>query len=324
MLPDSPVSGKLSFQEKLLLAQGASLGATDLPLDALVALASDPQEEIRNAARETLQRIPDEQCSRYLSAQSLPEGVVRHFMDPAHLRPTLLPILLSRPDAPQDAIDHIAGEGGPEIVTVLLDQIDLLKTPALLALKENPTYLLWQKEPPAEGYILEADLLDMLIQEMQAEQPPSAEAVEAALGEEKPQEAGIVRKIARMNVAQRVKLALLGTREERAMLIRDPSKVVFRSVLGSPKLTEADVEGFAALKSVSQDVLRLISTSRKFMKNYIVLRNLVNNPRATIDVTLPLLNRLLPNDLRAISASRDVPDTVRKMAQKLVKARAAN
>jgi hypothetical protein len=323
MLPASPVSGKLSFQEKLLLAQGVSLGAAEPPLDALVTLASDPQEEIRNAARETLRRIPDEQCSRWLAAQSLPEGVARHFLDPAYLRPALLPILLSRPDAPQDAINRIAGGAGPEIVIVLLDQIDLLKTPALIALKENPTYLLWQKEPPAEGYVIEADLLDLLIREMQAEDHSSAEALEATL-EDQPQEAGIVRKISRMNVAQRVKLALLGTKEERAMLIRDPSKVVFRSVLSSPKLTEAEIEGFAALKSVSQDVLRLISTNRKFMKNYTVLRNLVNNPRATIDVTLPLLNRLLPNDLRAVSASRDVPDTVRKMAQKLVKDRTAH
>jgi hypothetical protein len=45
------------------------------------------------------------------------------------------------------------------------------------------------------------------------------------------------------------------------------------------------------------------------------------NPRTPIDVSLPLLNRLLPNDLRAVGASRDVPETIRKMAQKLIKSR---
>ena len=105
------------------------------------------------------------------------------------------------------------------------------------------------------------------------------------------------------------------------MLIRDTSRVVYRAVLGSPKITESEVEGFASLKNVSQEVLRLISMSRRFIKDYTVLKNLACNPRTPIDVSLPLLNRLLPNDLRMVSASRDVPETLRKMAQKLIRSR---
>jgi hypothetical protein len=97
--------------------------------------------------------------------------------------------------------------------------------------------------------------------------------------------------------------------------------VVVRAVLSSPKLSEAEVEAFAAMKNVSQEVLRQISMNRKFMKNYTIMRNLVNNPRLPIDVSLPLLNRLLSNDLRAVANSREIPDTLRKMAQKLHRAR---
>jgi hypothetical protein len=312
-------TGSLSFQEKLSLARGLT---PDEPptLDALVALASDPQEEIRDAARDTLQRIPDEQCAKYLLSPSLSRSVALHFLEPGYFRPVLLPILLIHRDAPQDVIDRLAATAGPEVVAALLDQIDCLKTSTLLALKENPTYLLWQKEPPAEGFVIEVDLLNLLIQEMQKEGPLPAEVAAETPGEDLA-EAGIMRKIAKMNVAQRVKLALLGTREERAMLVRDPNKVVWRAVLSSPKLTEADVETFSSLKNVSQDLLQLISVNRKFMKNYTVLRNLVNNPRTTISVSLPLLNRLLPNDLRSVSLSRDVPDTLRKMSLKLMKER---
>ena len=45
-----------------------------------------------------------------------------------------------------------------------------------------------------------------------------------------------------MKVGSRVKLAMLGNKEERGVLIRDASKVVSSAVLASPKLTDQEVE----------------------------------------------------------------------------------
>ena len=297
----------------------------------LAELISNVQSEDAETSKEAagaLRSLSDEECLDLLAAVSLEQPVARYYLATTNVRLALLPLLLGHPDTPQDAIVTLAGEAGPEIVPIILDQLDLLKTPALVALKANPTYLHWQKQPPKEGYVLEVDLLDLLIQEMETEKPPTVEELEKAFAdvgdsreEEDSEKGGLVRKIARMKVARRVKLALLGTREERAMLIRDTSRVVYRAVLSSPKLTDAEVEGFSMQKNVSQDVLRMIAMSRKFMKNYGVLKNLANNPRTPIDVSLPLLNRLLANDLRALSGSREVPETIRKMAQKLIRSR---
>jgi HEAT repeat protein len=320
-LGDSALSAFAAAQQ----LSAADLAAAQQQLAGLIALASDDSEAVRRGAQETLRGLPDQECHALLLAPFLDPSIPRFFLQPDHCRPALLPALLSHPDTPSEVVTHLAARAGPDLVPVLLDNLDLLKTPALVALKANDTYMLWQKQPPQEGYVLEVDLLELLIQEMESEHPLSEQEVEAALAEvESPlpgEEKGIIRKLAKMNVAQRVKLALLGTREERAILIRDPSKVVFRAVLSSPKLTEMEIESFAALKNVSQDVLRLISMNRKFMKNYTVTRNLAGNPRVPIDVSLPLLKHLLPNDLRSIAVSRDVPDTVRKMAQKLIKTR---
>ncbi|MBI2818379.1 MAG: hypothetical protein HYX73_00225 [Acidobacteria bacterium] len=296
----------------------------------LISIAESADPEASRGASETLIGLSDEECLDLLAALTLEQPIARFFLTPSNVRPALLPLLLGHPDTPQDAIVTLAGSAGPEIVPILLDQLDLLKTPALVALKANPTYLLWQKEPPTQGYVLEVDLLDLLIQEMETEKPPTVEELEAAFSDaevtagdrDEQQKGGLVNKIARMKVAQRVKLALLGTREERSLLIRDASRVVFRAVLGSPKLTDTEVEGFATLKNVHQEVLRLVSMNRRFMKSYTVLKNIANNPRTPIDVSLPLLNRLLPNDLRALSGSREVPETLRKMAQKLIRSRA--
>lgn len=128
-------------------------------------------------------------------------------------------------------------------------------------------------------------------------------------------------RIARMTVGERVQLAMKGTKDERFILIRDGSKVVSAAVLESPKLTDSEVETFAAMKNVQESVLRGIASKRKFMKLYPVIRSLVNNPRTPIDVTLPLLNHLLLMDLKSLSINKNVGDLLRKMAFKLFKDR---
>lgn len=167
---------------------------------------------------------------------------------------------------------------------------------------------------------MELDLLDMLIQEMESPEPPPEQQVVDEEAEEGKAE-GVYSKIAKLTVAKKVVLALRGNKEERAILIRDGSKVVSRAVLSSPKLTESEVESFAALKNVSQDVLRLIAMNRKFIKDYVVVRSLVNNPRLPLDVGLTLLSRLMPQDIRALASNRDVSDTLRKMAAKSVQSK---
>ena len=312
-------------EEKRAVARGAQPVPEPDRLRILVALASDPSEEIRRAAEDTLAHLNDEDCAEWLADSSLEETVARYFLDISRLRPTLLPILLTNPASPTDAIVGLAAKAGPKVISLLLDNLDLLKTSALIALKDNPAYLDWQKEPPTEGVVLEVDLLEMLIAEAEAEDARLAKEGPVAVPEEEEEVAqkhgGVTGKLAKMSVAQKVKLALLGNREERAMLIRDGSRVISRAVLSSPKLTDIEVEGFAAMKNVDQDVFRAITMNRKFMKNYTIMKNLVNNPRLPIDIGLTLIPRLIHNDLLLLGKNRDVPDTVRKMADKLSKTR---
>jgi hypothetical protein len=125
-----------------------------------------------------------------------------------------------------------------------------------------------------------------------------------------------IQKIARLRVGDRVQLAMKGNKEERFVLIRDGSKVVSSAVLESPKLTDSEVETFAGMKNVQESVLRGIAMKRKFMKNYAVIRALVNNPRCPLDLGLTLMNHMLVNDLKALSMNKNVSETLRKMALK--------
>jgi hypothetical protein len=132
----------------------------------------------------------------------------------------------------------------------------------------------------------------------------------------------LLQKIGRMTASERVKAAFIGGREERAMLIRDGARVVQNAVLSSPKLTDPEVEVFAAAKNVHDNVLREIAHNRRFMRNYAVVRNLVQNPKTPLDIALPLVKMLMVFDLKSLQRSRNVSETIRNLAAKYYREKA--
>ena len=122
-------------------------------------------------------------------------------------------------------------------------------------------------------------------------------------------------------MAERIKVAMLGTKEERSILIRDGSKLVSSAVLASPKVSEQEIETFSNMKNVRENVLRDIARSHKFKKNYVVVKNLCGNPRTPLDLSLGLMKNLLAPDLKTLSMNKNIPETLRKMAMKLFQIR---
>lgn len=154
---------------------------------------------------------------------------------------------------------------------------------------------------------------------------PSAARTVAKLASPKPKppveakRLNTVQKIKTLDVKGRIQLALKGNKEERSILIRDGTKVVALAVLEAPKLSDGEVEKFASQKNVLESVLRQIPLKRRFMKNYIVVRNLVANPRTPLDLGLGLVKNLLTQDLKNLSANKEVSETIRKLALKMYK-----
>jgi hypothetical protein len=129
---------------------------------------------------------------------------------------------------------------------------------------------------------------------------------------------GVARQVAKMNFVEKLQAAVKGSREMRAILIRDPSKVIALSVLSSPKVNERDVEAYARMATVSEDVLRVIGTSRLWTKNYAIVVGLSKNPKTPLAVSLRLLPRLNDRDLAMLSIDRNVPDPLRIAARRKV------
>lgn len=135
-------------------------------------------------------------------------------------------------------------------------------------------------------------------------------------GEDGASAQSVTQQLQQMSIVERVRAAMKGTREMRAILVRDPNKMVSSAVLASPKLTMAEVESFAKMASVSEDVLRAIGGNRAWVKNYAVAASLARNPKTPVAMSLNLLPRLIERDVRGLSVDRNVPEPLRLAARK--------
>jgi hypothetical protein len=158
-------------------------------------------------------------------------------------------------------------------------------------------------EPAAAALDTEAPLIDT---------SPKTDEVD----DDTDDEGTALQRLAKLNVPQKVQRATKGSREERAILIRDPNKMISLAVLSSPKLTISEVEAFARAGNVGEECLRTIAMTRAWMKNYNVVAALTRNPKTPVAISMNLLSRLMDKDLRTLSTDRNIPDVLRITARK--------
>ena len=204
--------------------------------------------------------------------------------------------LLAQPDVPEDVREFFAAQG-----IVVAPEVSPRGDAPLVEAEAGPPPDV-DLEAPDEGAHAEAGTA-------------GAADVPARTGRRVP--------VTALPILDRVKLAMRGTREQRAQLVRDPNRLVAAAVLSSPKLTESEVESYARMGSVAEDVLRTIGSSRAWLRNYTVIAALVRNPKTPPTISLPLVPRLNERDQRMLSVDRNVPEAVRVAARKFVVASAS-
>ncbi len=131
----------------------------------------------------------------------------------------------------------------------------------------------------------------------------------------------MINRIMKMGVKDRVKLGMKGDREARNILIRDPNRLVSSAVVNNPRITEQEIEMIASMRSVAEDILRLIAANRQWSKSYNVTHMLAKNPRTPFANVMTIMTKLQLRDLVALSKNRNVSDAVRRQALRLHSAR---
>jgi hypothetical protein len=161
--------------------------------------------------------------------------------------------------------------------------------------------------------------------EAPAEAPPSAMSFEEPLLDtlsELPPDPGPAdpehKMLSTLSVLDRMKLAMKGTREQRATLIRDSNKLVAAAVLSSPKVNEAEIEAFTKMGNVSEDVMRIIGQNRAWTKNYGIILGLCKHPKTPPAIAMSFVQRLNEKDLKMITTDRNAKEGLRLLAKKML------
>jgi hypothetical protein len=166
-------------------------------------------------------------------------------------------------------------------------------------------------EPASEAAAASDEpLVDAAPESVSASPPPDTAA------EQDPERQGAAQRLSLLTIAERMKCAMKGTKEERAVLIRDPNKLVSVAVLSSPKLTESEVESFSKMANVSEEVLRIIGMNRAWIKNYGVVAGLTKNPKTPLAVALKFVQRLNDRDLKLIAMDRNLQEPLKLAVRK--------
>jgi hypothetical protein len=338
-LVDQFRKGGVPRELRLMAAQGAlPLKPNDI-VELLHLLLSDTDESVRQAAEGTLAGLSVDEMRPILKDKETPPGVLAWAVAHREER-ELREVVLQNPSLPDEAVEALAPSLPEHLAElVVINQVRLLRRTSLLeALESNPglnndqrrrlrelreTFRIGEQAappppapepPPVEAAPEEAPEETVTLTE--------EEAVARLLNEDEKQDQekiSVVQKLYRMNTAEKVVQALKGSSGERAVLVRDPNRIVATAVLGSPRLTEVEIERFAAMKNVSDEVLRHIASNKDWTKRYGVVSNLVRNPRTPLALAINMIPRLNPRDMKSIAVDRNVPEVIRKQAQKFVR-----
>lgn len=299
-------SGHARPEQKLAICAGSVPLSPGERVELLAALAFDSDTAVAERAQGVLLTQPLEPFLAALKRPDVDRHLCAYCSDNLGDKPGVADALAANPACPTADVARVAQRMTSDGVQALLDNLERFTSdPQLvMAVTKCPGASAAQRELLAE---LEKGAVALNeIEEAAAEIEPDPVKRET-----------LMQKVAHMNVVQRLTLALKGGRTERMLLIRDPNKLVQRCVLQSPRLTDSEVESFAAMTNLSGEILRTVSLTRIFMKNYAIVKNLVSNPKTPLDVSLHLFPRLTATDLVKLTANKNVPETLRSSAIKL-------
>jgi hypothetical protein len=283
-------------------------------VEILAVLSHDPDEMVAERAGEALLSTSPELFVEALKRETVLPALFAYAGKNLGKTAGVIDSMLSNRNCPGEFIAPLVPLLNTTQVQALMDELDRVSASrALAAALERSTNLT-------------ADQKNTLCELSSTAVPENIAHLADAAAEAEPdaqRRETLLQKISKMTVAQRVQFAMKGASDARRTLIRDSNKVVQRAVLQSPRLTDQEVEAFASMANLTDEILRLMAGNRNFRKNYVVVRNLMNNPKSPLDVTLHMLPMLNPADLKKLSISKNVPETLRTTAAKLVRTRAA-
>ena len=339
------IQGKVPRQVRLFAAQGLLPVSREDLLSIQTLLSSDPDEELAQVARESVakeeektildwikDRPPDslvlDQLVRVREEESIWGAVAAHANTSdetlrvlaRHATPLVQDIIMTNQVRILGCLDILEDlMSNPQVNQVVLRRVREFEEEFIAkALAEEEA--LAAAGPSVEEAIRALEAIGAHIPKL--ETMPYPESGDAALEDAvKKSKHDAHFRLLKMSVHERILCALRGSREERAILVNSRNRLVQRSVLASPKLTDNEIERFALSRSVAEEVIRQIADNRRWLRHYPVVVALAFNPKTPVYTARAILMRLNHRDKVRVSRDRNVSPVTRQMATKLVERR---
>ena len=328
-------------REARLMAAGGALPLPPIDLaTVLFALLYDSDAEVKSIARDSLESLPAPVIDPVLSGPAHP-ALLSHFSFVFAENESKLERIALNPAADDATLARLAGAPFKKIVDIISqNQKRILDAPDIVdALGNNPLTgraviekilsFLGVNTLGDEDLAAPAD--DAAISDSDAEA-----ALRAILGDElgsfahelvaersdsdteAVSEGSLYTLVQKMSVFQKIKLARLGNKEARGLLIRDRNKIVAMAAINSPKIGTNEVEAFAKSRNLSDEVLRAIARNRQWTRTYAIKLALAMNPKCPQPIAVRFVGFLRESDLRSIMKSKDVHRIVSTAAQRIL------
>ena len=304
--------GRAPRERKIAVcAGGAHLSPADRA-EVLAVLAGDADEVVASRAQDAMLSQPIESFVEAIKREQALPALLSYAARNLADKPGICDAMVQNKNCPAEFLVPVARYLSTLGIQSLMEELDrVTESSALASALEHSTSLTVEQKNQLHELHGPSNPID------EAALAEAAALVESDLARRQT----LLQRLAKMTVAQRVQFAMKGGSEGRRTLIRDNNKVVQRAVLQSPRLTDQEVEAFASMSSLTDEILRLIAGNRAFRKNYVVVRNLLNNPKTPLDVSLHMLPMLNAVDLKRLTTNKNVPETLRSTASKLQRTR---
>ena len=287
-------------------ARGTLPVSSDEMLDILVFLLQDPDPTMSAAAKQTLESWPPEKWIPLLEQPDMHSETLAHFA--------------THPDLPEESVLKLARHPkcNDASLTPLAKRLTIPQIHELLPDRDRAVELPEFTKMVLQRNDVPSDFLRTLESAVPTEQSAGTHGPGGSKGGDAVRK-NVTQMLQEMSMGDKIAYANKASREAILIMIRDPVKMIYRAALSSPKLGDAEAETVSAMKNVSDEVLRTMGTDRKWLKSRVVVRNLANNPRTPIDVSLTLIKMLSKHELKALGSNRNVSEPVRRTAQKMLK-----
>lgn len=335
--PKAPVPLRMMAAKSLV-----PLSPSDMA-GALFMLTYDTDPNVRETARKTAAGLPDRILASALRDEGVQPPVLGFFLRVLGDKDVYAEMLVLNGATPDDAVAEVAATCSTRVVEIIAqNQLRVLRHGDILRrLVRNPNASKSVIDSVCDFAVRSGlDLPDVpelkearirLFGPEAAEQPaergPTADEILdefKELGDESasPMEEGkrltFTQRIMKMSIAEKIKLATLGNKEARGILLRDSNKLVAVAAIRSPRITEGEVMMMAANRAVNDDVLRVIYNNREWTKDYRVKLGLVKNPKTPMALSMRFLATLRETDVKEIARDRNVPSGIMQQAKKML------